>query len=357
MPQCLVSFGSNLGTRLAVMASAARALALNPQVENLRVSRLYETPPIGGPSGQDPFLNGVAAFDTTARAREVLGWLQQLEQQLGRRRQQRWGARSIDLDIVLHGNLIGGASDLTVPHPRYTARRFVLQPACDVAADYRDPRFGWTLARLNRHLELGSPSLALAGADAATRAELCRRLRVDHQILTFDADPLPQPMAVIANVPAGIPVLPPESPLGPQLSPSLDSPLAAPPSRASTQDGLGDDAPWVAAAAGPLPPPEVGLPEGAAAGLAAAAGQAPRGQDESREYADRRVPRLIARMQWTRPQDRWPAPHMIWPATSRWPEYRLEVDDLDWAAKEVVSALASMRCPLRAITTDGRWWC
>lgn len=347
MPQCLVSFGSNLGTRLAVMASAARALAAIPQVENLRVSRLYETPAIGGPSGQDPFLNGVAAFDTTARARQVLGWLQQLEQQLGRRRLQRWGARSIDLDVVLHGNLIGGASDLTVPHPRYTARRFVLQPACDVAADYRDPRFGWTLARLKRHLELGNPSLALAGADAATRAELCRRLRGDHQILTFDADPLPQPMAVIANVPAGIPILPPPPPLGP--------PLAAPQAAANAQDRLGDDAPWVSAAAGPLPPPAARSPgEGTPPGEGSLS---PEHDEAAVEYPDRRVPRLIARMQWTRPQERWPAPHLIWPATSRWPEYRLEVDDLDWAAKEIVSALASMRCPLAAITDDGQWWC
>lgn len=315
MPQCLVSFGSNLGTRQSVIASAARSLAQIPEVENFRVSRLYETPPIGGPSGQDPFLNGVAAFDTTARARQVLAWLQDLEHQLGRRRERRWGARSIDLDVVLHGNLIGGSSDLTVPHPRYTARRFVLRPACDVAADYRDPRFGWTLRRLTEHLEAGNASMALAGSDAATRTELCRLLRNRYQLLTFDADPTPLSMAVIANAPAAAP---PE--------PAVDrAPIVC----------VSDDSPWVSAAVGPLPAVQA---------------------DQQPPIADRNIPRLIARMQWTRPEDRWPAPHNIWPSTSRWPEYRLEIDDLDWAASELISALASMRCPLQPITDDGLWW-
>lgn len=322
MPQCLVSFGSNLGTRQSLLATAVGELSRIAAVENFRVSRLYESPPIGGPSGQDPFLNGVAAFDTEARALQVLGWLQELENRLGRRREKRWGARSIDLDVVLHGNLIGGSSDLTVPHPRYTARRFVLLPACDVAAEYRDPRFGWTLRRLTEHLAAGNASLALAGGDAATRAELCRRLREQHHVLTFEADPLPQPMAVIANVPAGS-------------SPAREARSAAGAAVNAAGVCVSDDSPWVAAAFGPLPTTA---------------------EAQQQLSADRCVPRLIARMQWTRPEERWPAPHRIWPSTCPWPEYRLEVDDLDWAAGEIVSALASMRCPLQPITADGQWW-
>lgn len=322
MPQCLVSFGSNLGTRQSLLAAAVSELSRITAVTNFRVSRLYESPPIGGPSGQDPFLNGVAAFDTDARALQVLGWLQDLENRLGRRREKRWGARSIDLDVVLHGNLIGGSSDLTVPHPRYTARRFVLLPACEVAADYRDPRFGWTLGRLTDHLAAGNASMALAGGDAATRAELCRRLREDYNLLTFDADPLPQPMAVIANVPA-----------------ASSSPRDAWPAvgiRAEANSiRVTDDSPWVSATVSSLP----ATPE-----------------EQQQLSSDRCVPRLIARMQWTRPEQRWPAPHRIWPSTSTWPEYRLEVDDLSWAAGEIVSALASMRCPLQPVTPDGQWW-
>lgn len=311
MSQCLVSFGANLGARESVIAVAARELSARVDVANFRASRLYETPPIGGPSGQDPFLNGVAAFDTTAGARQVLGWLQELENRLGRVRDRRWAARRIDLDVVLHGNLIGGASDLTVPHPRYTARRFVLRPACDVAADYRDPRFGWTIAQLAHRLEQGNASMALTGGDATTRAELCELLADRFSIRTFAENPFPAPMAVIGTAPAA----------GQQ------------PTERSAEGAIidvQDDRPWVSAFVGPM--------------------------DVARAGSERNVPRLIARMQWTQPDQRWPAPHNIWPSTSRWPEYRLEVDDLQWAAGEIASALDSMRCPIEPITPDGNWW-
>lgn len=322
--QCLISFGSNLGRRESALAAALAELAEMPEAANFRVSRLYETPAIGGPEGQSPFLNGVAAFDTEARARDILVRLQDVETRLGRQRIERWGARPIDLDVVLHGNLIGGSSQLTVPHPRYTARRFVLRPACDVAPDYRDPRCGWTLRRLCEHIEAGSPSMALAGGAVETRIELCRLLRERHQVLTFDAAPLPQPMSVVGHAPAAAasgrmpPVLPPM---------------------------LGDlKAPWVSASVGHWM-------SGDGDQVSVAGG---RTAEDAAGFA---VPRLIGRIQWTRPEDRWPAPHTLWPTTGSWPEYRLEVaDDLDWTAAEIVSALESMRCPLEPVTEDGDWW-
>jgi 2-amino-4-hydroxy-6-hydroxymethyldihydropteridine diphosphokinase len=319
MAECLVSFGANLGTRESAIARAARELSAMPGVENFRASRLYETPPIGGPSGQDPFLNGVAAFDTTAGARQVLAWLQDLETRLGRKRTSRWAARSIDLDVVLHGNLIGGASDLTVPHPRYTARRFVLRPACDVAADYHDPRFGWTIGRLADHLDSGNASMALVGSDAATRSLLCERLTSQFGIRSFAESPLPAPMEVLGNAP--VVASPHRFEAGAERVEPADM---------APQICVTDDSPWVSAFVGPLSIDTGG--------------------------SQRNVPRLIARMQWTRPEERWPAPHKIWPSTCGWPEYRLEVDDLDWAAGEVASALDSMRCPIKPITDDGDWW-
>ncbi len=338
MAECLVSFGANLGTRESAIATAARELSSLPAVANFRASRLFETPPIGGPSGQDPFLNGVAAFDTTAGAREVLGWLQELEQRLGRRRDHRWGARSIDLDVVLHGNLIGGASDLTVPHPRYTARRFVLRPACDVAADFRDPRFGWTIARLAEHLDAGNASLALTGCNAAVRRELCLQLQQRFGVRTFPDKPLPAPMAVIGNAPAG-------SFAAASTHPATTT-ARLPDANDSRFSVMVDDASaWVSAFIGPLP-------SGRLADTAVT--ESPGG--DSAAVDPRTVPRLIGRMAWTRPEQRWPAPHNIWPSTSRWPEYRLEVDDLDWTVGEVASALESMRCPLHPVTDDGFWW-
>lgn len=317
--QCLISFGSNLGDRDAVIAEAARRVAASPLVEQLAASRLFETPPIGGPGGQEPFLNAVAAFETDASAREVLVLLQDTEAELGRQRRHRWGARSIDLDVVLHGELVGGGTGLIVPHPRYTARQFVLQPACDVAPHYRDPRFGWTLQRLADHVSAGVASLALVGGDLATRDLVCERLRDEHGIRTFCGGSLAEPIGVLGNAPVTA-----EEPAGGADERHTDNREVA-----ITPQG---DAPWVSAFIPPLPPLD----------------------SDRTNRAD--VPRLVARLQWATPETRWPAPHQMWPSGWRWPEYRLEVDDIDWAVREVASALDSMRCPCRPVSPDGRWW-
>ncbi len=313
--QCLISFGSNLGTRETLIAQAACHVAASPLVHDFKASRLFETPPIGGPGGQEPFLNAVAAFETRSAARDILLLLQRIEDQLGRQRRRRWDARSIDLDVVLHGELVGGAVGLIVPHPRYTARQFVLQPACDVAANYRDPRFNWTLKRLADHLCEGVASLALVGGDVATREALCRGLETKHGIRTFAARPLSDPMLVVGNAPAAV---------------RADSSHRPP--DFTEQIVVEGDQPWVSAFVPRLPPLD---------------------SEQSRAA---NVPRLIARIQSTTPETRWPAPHQMWPSGWRWPEYRLEVDDLDWAVNELASALDSMRCPVRPVTRDGDWW-
>ncbi|NND99852.1 MAG: 2-amino-4-hydroxy-6-hydroxymethyldihydropteridine diphosphokinase [Pirellulaceae bacterium] len=343
--QCLISFGSNLGDRADLIAEAAGRIAISPLASGyggLRTSRLFETPPIGGPGGQDPFLNAIGAFGTDATARDVLALLQDLENELGRQRRRRWDARSIDLDVVLHGELVGGGTGLIVPHPRYTARQFVLQPACDVAPHYRDPRFGWTLERLAKHLSAGVPSLALTGGDFQTRQRLIQRLSAEHGITTFAAKQISEPMDVVGNAPAPSPLPVHEStPARLGLDQAGAAENEAKYNKPRTDEPQNFDGepiavtgvtPWVAAYIPPLPPLE----------------------SEATDAAT--VPRLVARLQRTTPQTRWPAPHQMWPTGWRWPEYRLEVDDLDWAVKEILSALESMRCPLAAVTNDGQWW-
>ena len=331
--QCIVSFGSNLGNRLELMASAASMIARSSLIlSTLKTSRLFETPAIGGPGGQEPFLNAIGAFETAATARQILDLLQQVEMDLGRHRRRRWDARSIDLDVVLHGELVGGGMGLTVPHPRYTARQFVLQPACDVAAHFRDPRFGWTLRRLADHVSAGLPSLALVGCTSQTRQEICKRLSNEHGIQTFASYPAVQSIPVVANVPA---MRLPNSVGG---SGSVKGSSETVPDGQSGEPIIVTDQPWVAAYLPQLP-------------LA--------GKDESFAGGPTTlptVPRLIARLQRTTAQTRWPAPHQMWPAGWDWPEYRLEIDDLDWAVNEVASALDSMRCPVVPVTEDGNWW-
>lgn len=342
--QCLISFGSNLGDRDGVIAEAARLVASSPLVDGLQTSRLFTTPPVGGPDGQEPFLNAVGAFDTRASAREILGLLQKIENDLGRKRLTRWGARCIDLDVVLHGELVGGGTGLIVPHPRYTSRRFVLEPACDVAAHYRDPRFGWTIRRLTDHLATGAPSLALTGDDEATRHLICRRLSDDYGIQTFAAKPIAAPMTVVGNAPAA-----PE--------PRPESRQPADPGGSIDVNG---DVPWVSEFIPELPavhchpePCDLAIPMDHIAQPKMDSSAESRFNDPMASFS---VPRLVARLQRTTPQTRWPAPHQMWPAGWQWPEYRLEVDDIDWAVAEVASALQSMRCDVTPATSDGDWW-
>ncbi len=308
--QCLISFGSNLGQRDTLIADAARIVASSSLVHDLKASRLFETPPIGGPAGQQPFLNAVAAFDTNASAHEILELLQQTEERLGRTRNLRWDSRCIDLDVILHGELVGGGTGLIVPHPRYTARQFVLQPACDVASHYRDPRFGWTLRQLTDHLGEGLPSLALVGGDHEIRRELLVRLSALHGIETFFEQPMPAPTLVVGNVPA--------------------SSLRDPEYRSQQVPESVEHA-WVSAFLPKLP------------------------ELTNVCAKSKNIPRLVARIQRTTPATCWPAPHQIWPSGWSWPEYRLEVDDIEWAVGEIASALGSMRCPVQPVTDDGNW--
>ena len=331
---CLISFGSNLGDRDTVVAKAAQLINRSGVVargrrdsssptntcgfEGLRTSRLFETPPIGGPGGQSPFLNAVAAFVTPASAAEVLDVLQQTEHELGRQRKDRWGARSIDLDVVLHGRLLGAAPAgrrgliggrgpagsahaLVVPHPRYTARKFVVVPACDVAADFCDPRFGWTMRQLADHLDQSPPSMALTGGDEDLRRRICQRLADEHSIQIVDAKTLAE------NDPDTIATWHAEQPW---ISPTV---------------------PRFLQEAAPQNPVDLAVPTN-------------------------RLPRLIARIDRITEATRWPAPHRMWPSGWRWPEYRLEVDDFNWAVGEIASGLDSMRCDATPVTDNGHWW-
>ncbi|QEG41160.1 2-amino-4-hydroxy-6-hydroxymethyldihydropteridine diphosphokinase [Roseimaritima ulvae] len=314
MFECLVSLGSNLGDRRTLLVDAARRLAAHADVVDFRASRLYTTPPIGGPGGQEPFLNAVAAFRTPAAARDVLGWLQEIEQELGRQRKIRWDARSIDLDVVLYGDLTGGGSDLIVPHPRYTARLFVLLPACDVVPQWQDPRFGWTIERLTQHLQAAAPSLALVGGDVAVRNRLSQQVAEQLGIRWFAAPTLPATAALTANAPA-------------------HSGQYAGGTASELNIDVANDERWIAAAAPPLPSTAAGFDSGR-----------------------NRWPRLVVRLQQTDAEHRWPAPHQIWPRGGDWPEYRLEIDDRQWALQELVSAFDSLQCSVEPASEDGNWY-
>lgn len=138
-----LGLGANLGDRLGYLQEALDALADEPGVDLVAVSPVYETVPVGGPP-QPEYLNAVVALDTMASPRELLGLAQRLEAAAGRVRVERWGPRTLDVDVLLVGDEIVHEADLVVPHPRMAERAFVLAPLADLDARLAEaPPGGW----------------------------------------------------------------------------------------------------------------------------------------------------------------------------------------------------------------------
>ncbi len=131
-----LSLGSNLGDRAANLQEAIKRL--RPLGTVIAASSLYETEPVEVEQ-QPLFLNCAVAMETELMPEQFLSRILALEQSMGRKRTQFKGPRTIDIDIVLFGNLVIDTDDLTVPHPAMHARRFVLEPLAEVAADVCHP--------------------------------------------------------------------------------------------------------------------------------------------------------------------------------------------------------------------------
>jgi 2-amino-4-hydroxy-6-hydroxymethyldihydropteridine diphosphokinase len=130
-----VALGANLGDREATLRRAVELLAADPEIDVVRVSMLRETDPVGVVD-QPRFLNGAAALETELSARELLDRLLAVERTLGRIRDgEHWGPRTVDLDLLLYGDLQSDEPGLTVPHPRLHERRFALEPLAELAPD------------------------------------------------------------------------------------------------------------------------------------------------------------------------------------------------------------------------------
>jgi len=142
----------------------------------LAQSRWQETVPIGGPAGQGAFLNGALLLECTISATELAGALQAIEAQLGRERAIRWDARAIDIDLLLYGSEVIDSRDLSVPHPRMSCRKFVLEPAAEIGGFMIDPISGWTLCGLLRHLQDSPRYVAVVSSERAVAEWLAERL-------------------------------------------------------------------------------------------------------------------------------------------------------------------------------------
>lgn len=151
MTRVAVAIGSNLGNRDAAIAYAAQRLAA--VLGNFSLSEIVETWPVGeGTEQQNLYLNAVAVGDTDLSPRQLLETLLSIERAFGRERPFPNAARTLDLDLILHGGDIVVETGLEVPHPRFRERFFVLGPLAEVAPDMVDPVSGRRVGELLREL-------------------------------------------------------------------------------------------------------------------------------------------------------------------------------------------------------------
>ena len=158
-PRAVIALGSNLGDRLGNLQGGLDAMAGTPGLEVVAVSPVYETAPVGGPEQAD-FLNAVLVARTWLPAGALLERCHSVEAAFGRTREVVWGPRTLDLDLIVYGDVVSDDPALTLPHPRAHERAFVLAPWLAVDPDAQIPGRGRVDALL-----------AAAGAAGARRLD------------------------------------------------------------------------------------------------------------------------------------------------------------------------------------------
>jgi 2-amino-4-hydroxy-6-hydroxymethyldihydropteridine diphosphokinase len=154
-----IALGSNLtsshGSPIQTVESAVQALAQSPGLTLLAASSWYQTTAVGPP--QPDYINGCVLVQTDPptpqRAEALLHQLLAIEQQFGRRRTQRWGPRTLDLDLLLYDGAVVQTPILTLPHPHLAERAFVLVPLAEILPDWIDPNSGLSILKLRNRLD------------------------------------------------------------------------------------------------------------------------------------------------------------------------------------------------------------
>ncbi len=138
--RAIIGFGANLGPRLATMRVATKELARVARIEG--TSHVYASPALGGPPDQPDFLNAAALVSFEGEPDQLMAMLIEIETRLGRVRRERWGPRTIDLDVLWIDSVAMSSATLVVPHPSLRERDFALAPMLELVPDARDPRTG-----------------------------------------------------------------------------------------------------------------------------------------------------------------------------------------------------------------------
>ncbi len=143
-----IGLGSNLGDCQAMLDRAVAELRGEDGLRVVKVSNWYRTEAVGGPADQPEYLNGVVEVVTTLAADELLDRFLSIEERLGRKREQRWGPRRIDLDLLLYGDEVIKKRELEVPHRLMHEREFVLRGLAEIAPEVKHPVGGMTAEQM-----------------------------------------------------------------------------------------------------------------------------------------------------------------------------------------------------------------
>jgi len=196
MARCLIGCGSNLGRRREQLDRGLELLGFMPGIDLVSVSRYVETRPVGGPAGQGGFLNGACLVETDLPPAELLGALVAVENTLQRSRSARWGERTIDLDLLLYDELMLESPELTLPHPRMATRRFVLEPAAEIAAELPYPPGCCTVGDLLENISVPRPLVAVVGVPGSGAPEVATAV-ADATLARLLPMPVPLPGAAV----------------------------------------------------------------------------------------------------------------------------------------------------------------
>lgn len=176
MPDCYIALGGNQGNVRETFDRALQRLDAHPQITVKQTSQWLETTPVGSQT-EDVFLNGAARLEVELSPQALLNELQTVETELGRVRHVRWGARTLDLDLLLYDQLILAEDELLIPHPACWYRRFVLDPLVEIAPEVVHPVKQISIRALQQRLLQRPFVFSIAGLASDAAAALINELQ------------------------------------------------------------------------------------------------------------------------------------------------------------------------------------
>ncbi|QDV52319.1 2-amino-4-hydroxy-6-hydroxymethyldihydropteridine diphosphokinase [Gimesia fumaroli] len=184
MPDCYIALGGNQGNVRETFSQALERLNQHPEIALIETSQWVETAPVGSQTDAT-FLNGAAHLSTSLSPEALLAELQAVETEMGRVREVRWSARTLDLDLLLYDQLILESAGLLIPHPAFWYRRFVLDPLTEIAADVLHPQKQITIKQLRQRLLKRPFVFSIAGLPPDEAAALIDGLKAQYPDVVF----------------------------------------------------------------------------------------------------------------------------------------------------------------------------